>query len=92
MGLSCDQVTSLLPVWASTDCGATQERVVRLIEDKQAEIADRIAELEAFSAQLGDVRARLKLEAPPPACRPDLSCCVPESTVGPVAIELTPRH
>ena len=46
MGLSCEQVTSLLPVWASTNCGATQERVTRLIEDKQAEIADRIAELE----------------------------------------------
>ncbi len=92
MGLSCDQVTSLLPVWASTNCGATQERVTRLIEDKQAEIADRIAELEAFSAQLDDVRARLEVEAPPPACRADLGCCVPESTVGPVAIELPPRH
>ena len=92
MGLSCEQVTSLLPVWASTNCGATQERVTRLIQDKQAEIADRIAELEEFSAQLDDVRARLEAEAPLLACRPDLSCCVPESTGGPVAIELTPRH
>ena len=92
MGLSCEQVTSLLPVWAGTNCGATQERVTRLIEDKQADIADRIAELEQFSAQLDDVRARLEAEAPLPACRADLSCCVPESTSGPVAIELTPRH
>jgi DNA-binding transcriptional MerR regulator len=92
MGLSCEQVTSLLPVWASTNCGATQERVIRQIEAKQAEIADRIAELEEFSAELDDVRARLQAEAPPSACRPDLSCCVPESAGGPVAIELTPRH
>ena len=92
IGLSCEQVTSLLPVWAGTNCGATQERVTRLIEDKQADIADRIAELEQFSAQLDDVRARLEAEAPLPACRADLSCCVPESTSGPVAIELTPRH
>lgn len=92
MGLSCEQVTSLLPVWAGTNCGATQERVTRLIEDKQADIAHRIAELEQFSAQLDDVRARLEAEAPPQACRADLSCCVPESTGGPVAIELMPRH
>ena len=91
MGLSCDQVTSLLPVWSTSTCGATQERVTRLIEDKQAEIADRIAELQQFSAQLDDVRARLQAEAPPPACRDDLSCCVPESTGGPIAIELSPR-
>lgn len=92
MGLSCDQVTSLLPIWANTNCGATQVRVTRLIEEKQAEIADRIAELEQFSAQLADVRARLEAEAPPPACRADLSCCVPEPTGVPVAIELTRRH
>lgn len=92
MGLSCDQVTSLLPVWSTTSCGATQERVVRLIEDKQAEIAERIAELQQFSAQLDDVRARLQAESPPPACRADLSCCVPESAGGPVIVELTPRH
>ena len=91
MGLSCDQVTSLLPVWSTSTCGATQERVTRLIEAKQAEIAERIAELQQFAAQLDDVRARLQAEAPPPACRDDLSCCVPESTGGPVAIELSPR-
>jgi DNA-binding transcriptional MerR regulator len=92
MGLSCDQVTSLLPIWANTNCGDTQVRVTRLIEEKQAEIADRIAELEQFSAQLADVRARLEAEAPPPACRADLSCCVPERTGVPVAIELARRH
>jgi DNA-binding transcriptional MerR regulator len=92
MGLSCEQVTSLLPVWAGTNCGAAQERVTRLIEQKQTEIAERIAELEQFSAQLEDVRARLETESPRQACRADLTCCVPESTGGPVALELTPRR
>lgn len=92
MGLTCEQVTSLLPVWAGTNCGATQERVARLITQKQSEIADRIAELEQFSAQLDDVRGRLEADVPPPACLPDLSCCVPEPTGVPVAIELTTRH
>ena len=92
MGLSCEQITALLPVWAGTNCGAAQDRVVRLIEEKQAEIADRMAELQQFSAQLDDVRATLEAESPPPACRADLTCCVPESAGVPVAIELRPRH
>ena len=92
MGLSCEQITELIPVWAGTNCGAAQDRVVRLIEEKQAEIADRVAELEQFSAQLDTVRATLEAESPPRACRADLTCCVPESAGVPVAIELRPRH
>ena len=92
MGLSCEQVTSWVAVWAGTNCGATQERVTRLIEDKQAEIARRVTELQQFSAQLDGVRARLEAEPPPSACLADLSCCVPQQAGAPVAIELTPRH
>jgi DNA-binding transcriptional MerR regulator len=92
MGLSCESVMSLLPVWAGADCGAAQERVIRLIEEKQAEVTERIAELQQFSAQLDDVRSRLEAEVPPPACRADLSCCVPESSRLPVVLELTPRR
>jgi DNA-binding transcriptional MerR regulator len=88
MGLSCDQITDLIPVWAGTNCGAAQDRVFRLIEDKQAEIAERIAELGRFSAQLDGVRATLEAEPAPQACRSDLSCCVPESNRGPVMVEL----
>ena len=47
------------------DCGAAQDRVVRLIEEKQAEIAERIRELEQFGAQLDAVRAELDAESPP---------------------------
>lgn len=45
LGLSCDQITDLLPVWDGTNCAAAGERVGRLIDDKKAEIAARIAEL-----------------------------------------------
>ena len=92
MGLSCEQITSLIPVWAGTNCGAAHDRVVRLIEEKQAEIVERIHELEQFDAQLDVVRAELEAEPPPQACRADLSCCVPESAGVPVAIELQRRH
>lgn len=91
MGLTCEQITSLLPIWAGTNCGAAHERVGRLVEEKKAEIARRIAELEQFAAQLDTVRAALDAEPPPQACRTDLSCCVPESPGVPVTIELTPR-
>lgn len=92
MGLSCEQITSLIPVWAGANCGAAHERVERLVAEKQAEIAERMAELEQFAAQLADVRATLEAEAPPHVCRADLTCCVPESVGVPVAIELRPRH
>jgi DNA-binding transcriptional MerR regulator len=92
MGLSCEQIVELLPIWGGTNCGAAQERVTQLIEDKKAEIAQRIAELESFAAQLDVVRAALELDPPPAACRTDLSCCVPETTIGPVGIELQPRR
>ena len=91
MGLGCDQITDLVPVWAGTNCGAAQGRVFQLIEEKQDEIADRIAELEQFSAQLEAVRIALEAEPAPEVCRSDLSCCVPESNRGPVAVDLLPR-
>lgn len=91
MGLTCEQITSLLPIWAGTNCGAAHQRVVDLIEEKQEEVADRIAELEQFADQLEGVRRALVAESPPPACRADLTCCVPESAGVPVAIELRPH-
>jgi DNA-binding transcriptional MerR regulator len=91
MGLSCDQISDLLPIWGGANCGAAHDRVGRLVEEKKGEIAERIAELQEFAAQLDNVRAALAAEPPPEACRTDLSCCVPESDGGPVAIELTPR-
>ena len=92
MGLSCEQIAALIPAWAGTNCGAAHDRVAVLIEEKQAEIADRVAELEQFSAQLDTVRATLDAESPPQACRADLTCCVPQSAGVPVAIELRPHH
>ena len=92
MGLSCEQITTLIPVWAGTNCGAAHDRVATLIEEKQAEIAERIRELEQFDTQLDAVRAELESESPPQSCRADLTCCVPESAGVPVAIELQPRH
>jgi DNA-binding transcriptional MerR regulator len=92
MGLSCDQITDLLPIWGGTDCGAAQARVTQLIQEKKTEIAERIAELEAFASQLDMVRTVIEASPPPPACRTDLSCCVPETATGPVTVGLGPAR
>ena len=88
LGLTCDQITELLPVWDGTDCAAASERVGRLIDDKQAEIATRIAELQGFAAQLDEVRAALEASPSLEACRTDLSCCVPAGPTQLIPVEL----
>jgi DNA-binding transcriptional MerR regulator len=92
MGLSCEQIIELLPIWGGADCGAAHARVIQLIESKKVEIAERIAELESFAAQLGAVRRALDAQPPPVACRTDLSCCVPDAGAGHVPIDLQRRR
>ena len=93
MGLSCEQILDLLPIWDGTNCAAAQERVGQLITDKQAEIAQRVAELQDFAEQLDAVRAALEASPPPQACRTDLTCCVPETdAAAPVLVELMDRR
>jgi hypothetical protein len=70
------------------NCAGAHERVGRLIDDKQTEISDRIAELQDFAVQLGAVRVALEASPPPLACRKDLSCCVPAGPTGPTPVEL----
>jgi DNA-binding transcriptional MerR regulator len=91
MGLSCEQITDLLPVWNGTNCAGTHERVSELVREKRAEIRERIAELERFDTQLEAVRVTLDDAPPPPACRTDLSCCVPEAGGDPVTVELAAK-
>jgi DNA-binding transcriptional MerR regulator len=87
LGLSCEQITELLPVWDGTNCTAAGERVGRLIDDKQAEIATRIAELQAFAIQLEHVRSVLEASASPDACQTDLSCCLPSGPTEFIPVE-----
>jgi DNA-binding transcriptional MerR regulator len=86
LGLTCDQVAELLPVWAGVDCVSAHARISRLIDDKRVEISARIAELSAFAAQLEEAKATLESSPPPQVCCDDLSCCVPAGagTSGPV--------
>jgi DNA-binding transcriptional MerR regulator len=87
LGLSCDQIAELLPIWGGANCTSAHNRVVRLIEDKRAEVTVRIAELSDFAEQLDQVRATLEASPPPGACRTDLSCCVPAAPAEFVPVE-----
>jgi DNA-binding transcriptional MerR regulator len=92
LGLSCEQITELLPVWDGTNCSAAGERVGRLIEEKQAEIATRIADLQSFADQLDQARSVLDTSPAPHACRADLSCCVPSGPTELIPLESLNRQ
>ena len=92
IGLSCDQIADLLPVWGGADCSAAHDRVQRLLDEKQSEITRRIDELEEFARQLRAAQATLLATPPPEACRTDLSCCVPSDKVEAVSLELVTRR
>lgn len=93
MGLTCEQIAEVLPIWDGVTCAPAHEEVSRLVEAKRAEIADRIRELERFAQQLDDVRTALNDSPPPAACLTDLSCCVPETAGAEAApVDLTPTR
>jgi DNA-binding transcriptional MerR regulator len=94
MGLSCEQIAEVLPIWDGANCAGAHESVTRLIDTKRGEVAAHIAELERFAQQLDEVRDALEAAPPPAACRTDLSCCVPETSgdgSAPIALVARPR-
>ncbi len=92
LGLTCDQVAELLPVWAGVDCRSAHARVSHLIDDKHEEIATRVAELNAYAAQLDEAKAALEASPPPQVCCDDLTCCVPSGAVGSVPVDIGGRQ
>ena len=85
LGITCEQIAELLPIWGGANCRSAHERVSHLIDEKQAEIATRIHELAELTSLLDGVRESLQASSPPVACRTDLTCCVPN---GPVYLDL----
>lgn len=77
LGLSLEAIAELSDIWDGANCGATQTRLTALLDEKRAEIAEQVRELEAFSDQLADVQRRLAAHDAPGECTPDLHCCTP---------------
>ena len=88
LDMSAGKIADLLPTWRGSDCGSARDRIVSLIDQKQAELAARIAELTAFAAQLQTVRNSFDAAPAPISCRSDLTCCVPPSESSFVPVEL----
>lgn len=80
LGLSLQQVGELLGVWDETNCAATQEHLLRLLDEKQEQVSADIAELRTFSAQLRDVQEQLSATPAPETCSVELDCCAPAVT------------
>ncbi len=78
MGLSLEEIAELMTIWDGTNCGATKDRLVGLLDDKCAEIAEQIRELQSFETQLADVQASITASPTPDTCDTDLGCCAPE--------------
>jgi DNA-binding transcriptional MerR regulator len=81
IGLTLEQIAEVLPIWDGVNCAVTHEQITQLVEEKRAEILERIRELERFVDQLDEVHRALEESPPPGACLPDLSCCVPPTPV-----------
>jgi DNA-binding transcriptional MerR regulator len=59
LGCSLEEITDLVGTWEGARCGPVQRRLHMLVTDKLRHARRRITELEAFSAQLQAVAARL---------------------------------
>jgi DNA-binding transcriptional MerR regulator len=78
MGLSLEEIAELMAIWDGTNCGATKDRLVALLDAKRAEIAEQIRELRSFEKQLADVQRTVAGSPTPSTCDTDLECCAPE--------------
>jgi hypothetical protein len=85
LGLTLAQVGELLGVWDGTNCAPTQEHLLRLLDEKQTEVAAHIEELRRFSEQLRDVQHQLGSTPAPANCSPELECCAPAIAGGAIA-------
>ncbi len=77
LGMSLEQIAELLVVWDGTNCGATREKIVSLLDVNLVDVRARISELQAFADQLEAARSRLAAADGPTGCDADLACCAP---------------
>src|SRR5437899_311110 len=68
LGLPLEEISDLLFVWEQGSCAPVQDHLRPLLEEKIAQVEERIAELTAFSAQLVQARADLDTAAPQGPC------------------------
>ena len=74
LGLSLEEITELAELWDADSCAPVQHRLTGLVEEKARQVAEQIAELTAFAAQLEEVRTRLGATAVDGPCTESCGC------------------
>jgi DNA-binding transcriptional MerR regulator len=87
LGLALDSIRELLAVWDGGPCTLVKARLDELLTARSTDVATRISELTAFSADLA--RARDGLAAPSPAGPCDDGCGCTEAAQVPVGCTLS---
>ena len=82
LGLSLDEITELAELWDSDACAPVQDRLTNIVDQKARQVAEQIAELTEFAAQLEQVRTRLTTVALDGPCTASCGC----GPVEPVAL------
>jgi MerR family transcriptional regulator, copper efflux regulator len=76
LGLSIDQIAEMLGIWDGNSCATTRQHLAAVIDTNLGELSQRIADLQAFAADLRN--ARESLDHGPTVCEPGLACCTPD--------------
>jgi len=79
-GLSLDEITELLALLDDERCAPVQGRLRDLVETKIADAQAKVAELEAFTAELRRVAATLGARTPDGPCDDSCGCTTDPDT------------
>ena len=88
-GLTLDEITDLLTLLDTNECGPVQDRLRELAERKVLDAQDKIAELIAFTAELNRLLGGLSSHTPEGPCDDDCGCTTDAVAVAP-GVRLVP--
>ncbi|HUG29532.1 MAG TPA: MerR family DNA-binding protein [Candidatus Limnocylindria bacterium] len=81
LGLSLDQIRSLVDGWRQDDCRLTRDQLAASVRARLADVRHLVAELIVFRDQLDDVHRGLAGAAGPARCRPGCGCEIDVSRI-----------
>lgn len=80
LGCSLEEIAELMPDWDGGRCAPVQDRLRELVTAKVSDTEVRVAELEAFTADLRRIRADLDAHTPDGRCDSECGCLTDSST------------
>lgn len=80
LGCSLEEIAELMPHWDGGQCAPVQDRLRELVTAKLSDTQARVAELEAFTADLRRIRVDLDSHTPDGPCDSHCGCLSDSST------------